>query len=146
MTKLFPFLLCVALSAYAAILEWDANIETNVAGYRVYRGTSSRLYTSVFDVGGFTVFPIVREPSRIIYFFAVTAYDADGLESDFSDEVSWTNKARPSVVGGLRISETNDCISVVLATSTNLVEWLEVFRTNVVTGTQEFFRTKIIVK
>ena len=99
-TKLFGCLLallCFAWSATAAVvvLEWDANTETNVVGYRVYAGGSSRVYESVFDVGNVTVrtndFPIGQ------HFVAVTAYDTDGLESEFSDEVALEIVAPPAL-------------------------------------------------
>ena len=87
---LFGFL---ALSAQAVTLEWDRNPETNVTGYRVYVGRQSRVYDSVLDVANQTMATIAARAGTS--FYAVTAYNADGLESDFSDEVSyappWTN-------------------------------------------------------
>jgi len=60
-----------------------------VAGYRVYMGRQPRVYDSVLDVGNQTVAQL-STTWRTTY-FAVTAYDTDGLESDFSDEVSYTS-------------------------------------------------------
>ena len=55
-------------------------------GYRVYRGEATRLYDNVVDVGNITActndFPLGK------HFVAVTAYDTDGLESDFSEELA----------------------------------------------------------
>ncbi|HMJ90625.1 MAG TPA: Ig-like domain-containing protein, partial [Candidatus Acidoferrum sp.] len=76
-------------SAQAASLEWNPNSETNLAGYRVYTGEATRGYTSVVDVGNTTQFPLNSLTPRKTFFFAVTAYDTDGLESDFSDEVTY---------------------------------------------------------
>jgi hypothetical protein len=75
-------------SAQAVTLEWEANSETNVAGYRVYTGRQSRVYDSVLDVGNQTLAQLATTPGTTYY--AVTAYDTEGLESDFSDEVSYT--------------------------------------------------------
>ncbi|HWN94042.1 MAG TPA: hypothetical protein VNT99_03330 [Methylomirabilota bacterium] len=90
-----PLLIVLALLApfahvFGATLEWDANPETNVVGYRVYVGTQSREYSTLSDVGLATFKTIDSLQPEQPYFFAVTAYDSDGLESDFSDEVTYT--------------------------------------------------------
>ena len=88
-------------------LQWDANTESDLAGYRVYYGTASRAYDqakgSGLDAGlntTFTVPGLVKGPT---YYFAITAYDNEvpSLESDYSDEVS-TNFA-PGAPKVLRI-------------------------------------------
>ena len=76
--------------AFEATLEWDANSEENVAGYRVYVGTQSREYSVTLDAGNQTQKRVLSLEAGQMYFFAVTAYTADGLESPFSDEVSYT--------------------------------------------------------
>lgn len=76
-----------------AILEWDANAETNVAGYKVYWGQASRDYNTVSDVGNVVTW---RNDFAIgHHYLAVTAYDTDGLESDFSEELSLEIVAPP---------------------------------------------------
>src|SRR5690349_3713163 len=81
-------LFCFAWSGSAAvvIVEWDANPETNVAGYRVYCGSGPRSYETVSDVGIATAF--TNDFPLRIHYVAVTAYDTDGLESAFSDELA----------------------------------------------------------
>jgi hypothetical protein len=71
----------------AVLILWSANPETNVVGYRVHHGPSPRRYIEVVDVGTNLSWVITNDAP--LTFFAVTAYDTDGLESDFSDEVSW---------------------------------------------------------
>jgi hypothetical protein len=79
--------LCVASKGRAAVvLEWDPNTEANVAGYRVYRGTEPRSYKTSFDAGIATAF--TNDFPLGLHYLAVTAYDRDGLESDFSDELA----------------------------------------------------------
>ena len=78
----------MGLFAHGVTLEWDRNPETNVTGYRVYAGRQSRVYDSVLDVTNQTVATIAAPAGKS--FYAVTAYNIDGLESDFSDEVSYT--------------------------------------------------------
>ncbi|HTD68060.1 MAG TPA: hypothetical protein VK846_16165 [Candidatus Limnocylindria bacterium] len=72
------------------VLEWDANPESSIAGYRVYIGLQSRQYDTNHEVGLATQMPLPPlEPCRT-YYFAVTAYDGDGIESEFSEEVTYT--------------------------------------------------------
>ena len=70
-------------------LQWDRNPESDVAGYRAYVGTTSATYDRVFDTGQELS---VRIPvtAGLTYYFAVTAYSGDGLESPFSDEIVYT--------------------------------------------------------
>jgi len=76
--------------AATPLLEWDANSEPGIAGYHVYRGTTSRNYSQVVDVGLQTSFPLTNLNAGTTYFFAVTAYDTNRLESMFSDELWYT--------------------------------------------------------
>lgn len=103
------FILAFALPCAAATLEWDANSETNLSGYKVYHGQLSR-YSSM--VRGYnlstnsttnTTFAITNLVNGANW-FAVTAFDTDGLESDYSDELFlvWTN--RPAKVQGVRFA------------------------------------------
>jgi hypothetical protein len=68
-------------------VEWDPNQEPNVIGYRVYIGTQSRVYATVMDVSNRTLLEYSAPAGTT--FFAVTAYDSDNIESDFSEEVSY---------------------------------------------------------
>ena len=65
-------------------LAWDPNPSPAIAGYRLYDGTASRTYTNVIDVGSVTTGTVSGLVSGVTYFFAVTDYDTNGLESDFS--------------------------------------------------------------
>jgi hypothetical protein len=68
-------------------LVWDANSEPDIAGYNVYYGRTSGTYVGFITVGGTTAVIGIRG-TRTVY-FAVTAYNTNGEESDFSDEVHW---------------------------------------------------------
>ncbi len=80
-------------------LAWDANTETNLTGYRVYQGLSSRNYTRVIEGTGLSTSRNVTALSEgVTYFFAVTAVNSSGLESDYSNEVRYTVPSSPSPV------------------------------------------------
>jgi fibronectin type 3 domain-containing protein len=71
-------------------LAWDPNTESDLAGYRIYRGMSSGNYDKVVDVGNVTTWTDTTLEVGQTYYFAATAYDTEGLESTFSNEVSYT--------------------------------------------------------
>ena len=68
-------------------LRWDKNSEPDIAGYNVYYGRVSGDYTHLETVTD-TMARIGVRGSRTVY-FAVTAFNANGLESEFSAEVHW---------------------------------------------------------
>jgi hypothetical protein len=93
----FAFVLsCLALASSAlaeqsVTLAWDPNPETDIGGYIVYYGSASRNYTNAINVGNVTTNTVRGLVDGATYFFAVTAYNTNGLESDFSDEVSYSS-------------------------------------------------------
>jgi fibronectin type 3 domain-containing protein len=70
-------------------LAWDANTEPDLAGYRVHYGTASGSYTTSVDVHKVTTSSIGTLTAGQTYYFAVTAYDASGNESGYSNPVSY---------------------------------------------------------
>ncbi len=85
-----PASISESLTENGATVTWDANTESDLSGYKVYYGTSSGNYFDVIDVGNTTSFLINGLLIETTYFFAVTAFDFSGNESEFSDEVSFT--------------------------------------------------------
>lgn len=82
-----------ALTGYAqqsVQLEWDANTESDLAGYKVYFGQASTNYSAPVDVGNTTTASVSNLSEGATYYFAVTAYSTSGLESPFSQEVVYT--------------------------------------------------------
>jgi hypothetical protein len=71
-------------------LTWDPNAEADLKGYRVYYGTSSGNYTSVIDVGNQVTCTVTGLTPGETYYFAATAYNNIGLESDYSTELVYT--------------------------------------------------------
>lgn len=71
-------------------LAWDPSPETNVVAYRIYYGVATGAYTNTVQVGKVTTATVSNLVAGIPYFFAATAVDEVGLESEFSAEVSGT--------------------------------------------------------
>ena len=74
-------------------LAWDPETDPNVTGYRVYYGTSSRNYPFNKDAGNNTTITVPNLQDGATYYFAVTAYNAAGIESGYSNEVSYSATA-----------------------------------------------------
>lgn len=87
LTVLFSFFLSTAEAAYLD-LAWSPNEEPDLAGYRIYYGTSSREYIGFVDAGRATTFRLDNLLDDVTYFVAITAYDTAGNESDFSAEAA----------------------------------------------------------
>jgi hypothetical protein len=80
-----------------ATLSWnppttytDGTPLTNLAGFNVYYGTASCSYLQVVNVGNVTAYTVTNLTDGVKYYFAVTAYDANGVESEYSNEASRT--------------------------------------------------------
>ena len=94
-------------SALAQIvsLEWDPNTDPQLAGYRIYYqagtpqspllGTGAEEGASPIDAGPEN-FQIITLPNDgRVYYFAITAYDASGYESAYSNIVA--NRPQPAL-------------------------------------------------
>lgn len=79
-----------------AALDWDApttNVDgtplTDLAGYRIHIGASSGTYTSSINVGNVTAYSMNNLVPGT-YYFVVTAYNTNGIESSYSNEADKT--------------------------------------------------------
>ena len=96
--------------SYSVTLAWNRSPDSNVIGYRVYYGPASGIYTNAIDVGNVTTNTVPGLTGGVTCFFAVTAYNAIGLESDFSTEISYT----PGVPGvQIRITPASQVVLTV---------------------------------
>jgi len=80
----------LAQGVFGADLAWNSNSETNIAGYRLYYGSTSGNYTQSVDVGNVTQATLSNLTAGSKYYAAVTAYSTASLESPKSAEVSFT--------------------------------------------------------
>ena len=98
-------------------LAWDANSETNLAGYKLYyenendiefySGTDANEGDSPIAISLLSLrdsdspaYTISGLEEGTFYYFALTAFDEDGMESDFSDEVGVMVEKEDSGAGG----------------------------------------------
>ncbi len=98
----FSLFLCPSGLAFHLTLEWDPNVDEDLAGYIVYYGTASRNYKYDVDIGDITSCTISGLVEGKKYFFAVTAYDEEGNESAYSREIAYpsTSFDPPSAASG----------------------------------------------
>jgi hypothetical protein len=76
-------------------LAWDSSPPSeNVEGYRVYYGVSSRAYTNYLGLGNVNSATVSNISHYVKYYYAVTARNLAGLESDYSEELSYTAIAK----------------------------------------------------
>lgn len=69
-------------------LAWDPSPDPGIASYKVYYGAASGNYTNSVSAGLATSLTISNLVQGVTFYFAATATDTNGLESDFSEEVS----------------------------------------------------------
>ncbi len=119
-------------------LAWDTSTNPTVVGYHLYWGAASRTYTNYVTVTGtnaVTIKPLVRGAPN---FFAVTAL-ANSLESDFSNEVSYTSPTLPLPPGGTHVAYFT------VQASGDLRGWCDVDNFGLpVDGEKDFFRLRIV--
>ena len=76
--------------AHGAYLRWNANTEEDVAGYKIYYGTSSDNYNWIVSVANDTQqydLSNLYLYEDVSYYIAITAYDSAGNESGLSSEL-----------------------------------------------------------
>ena len=88
---LFLFSLIWSSIGYSAevSLAWDPNNEPDLVGYTLYYGTSSGSYASSIPLGKVTAYTVTNLSDGVPYYFALTARNTTGLESGYSNQVSY---------------------------------------------------------
>ena len=124
-------------------LQWSPNSEDDLAGYKVFHGTQSGVYGFPVFVGKSTTHHMDNLSPDTTHYFAITAYDETGNESDPSQEVSKTIPVSlpPAVTSPApnSILEGTSATFTWQANETNVTEWwLNVGSTE---GTWDLFDT-----
>ena len=118
------FCFLTAASAADITLAWDPNSESDLAGYTVYykTGSSGTPYDGAGAVqgsSGITIplealsdsdnprFTLTGLPEETVYYLAVTAYNTQGIESGYSNEVSHLTASSAPVVTEYTITATS---------------------------------------
>jgi hypothetical protein len=84
-------LLCLSgVEALAVVLAWDRSPSTSVIGYLMSYGPAGGVYDTELDVGDVSQVSIGGLTPGHSYDFAVRAYDGEGHESVYSNEVTYT--------------------------------------------------------
>jgi hypothetical protein len=102
-TFLFPFL---GHSAQVT-LAWDSSQSPNVAGYKIYSGTSPGSYSQFTNVGSTNAYTLTNLTEGMTYYFAATAVGTGGIESAYSNQVNYT----------VPLSQANQTVYKVTATA-----------------------------
>ena len=89
----FFFMCGMACAASNVTFEWDANSETDLAGYRLYQSQTPGVYTfgdgnQVASILTGTETVTITGVSDGVYYWVLTAYDTHGNESGPSNEVT----------------------------------------------------------
>ncbi len=87
----------IATTPAAELIAWDA--VTGSTGYKVKYGTTSGTYPTVIDAKAVTAYLVTGLKNNTTYYLVVTAYGADGKETDNSAELSFKTLA----VSGLTV-------------------------------------------
>jgi hypothetical protein len=137
---------CASSARAASVtLGWEASTNSNVAGYNLYYGPSTRNYTNVVDAGPLPSCSVFGLVIGSTYYFAVTAYNDLGVESAPSSEITYTvpNAVYRPKIPATSVSRTNGSFGfdvrfdpgqrVIVQSSTDLVHWVSI-STNIMTN------------
>lgn len=130
--KYLIVLLLSFVTARAATINfaWDANTETNIAGYRLYTGNSSRSYYGSNDFGNVTTGTLSGLNNSARFYHALTAINTAGLESDFSSEVVALTPV-PVVPGFMASGVTESSVTLIWnAPANNIMRYFIAHSTN----------------
>lgn len=107
----------------AVALQWDANPESHLAGYKVLYGVSSGAYTRTVDVGNVTSFTLSGLTPDQVYYSVVVAYGTEGQEGPPSDEITFTAEPaqRPLAVESLPAPSAED--PALKASAPTVTDW-----------------------
>src|SRR5215471_5152946 len=98
-------------------LSWTANTDFDLAGYKVYYGTVSHHYDTSIYVDNVTAYAL-ESLKPTTYYFALTAIDTSGNESQFSNEAVLTLLPGTTFSGITLSGLTDDSVTINWLTDT----------------------------
>jgi len=127
---------------YRICFQWRTNSEPDLAGYRLYQGVESGMYTQRVDLPGAAISnACMIVPRGVTNYFTLTAYNWAGLESEPAGPL-FTN--RPPLQMEMQISQVTGMTNtfVAIEQSTDFVNWLRIYQVLVPPTTNDaaFFR------
>ena len=114
-------------------LAWDPSPDPFAVGYIIYYRTISNQYNAHIDVGAVTNTILNFLTNNITYYFVATAYSIVGLESIFSNEVSY--KVPPKISPVLSIMLLTDGTPQVMSKVCSLMPYTMLWTTNLISWT-----------
>lgn len=78
----------VVKTASDITMAWDASPDSAVTGYNIYYGTNTGVYINKLNVGNVLTTTVRVTPRGVLYYYVATAFDVNGIESPFSNEIS----------------------------------------------------------
>lgn len=102
------------IATYSLTVAWDQSSSPEVSGYRIYWGTASGNYTNSAAVGNVLTASINGLNFQRTYFLSATAIGPGGVESAFSNEITYT---KPCV---LKLTRSQNGPSTVMTLSTEI--------------------------
>lgn len=97
------------VEASGVTFVWNANSETDLAGYRLYQSQKAGTYGDAFvkEIVAGTETVAIENLADGEYFWVVTAFDTHGNESGYSNEVSLEiDTTPPACPGGVTVNIT----------------------------------------
>ena len=101
-------------------LEWNANTESDLGGYKLYATQNTNLWTYVKSVGLVTETTLLL-PDQGTWYFTLTATNTGGLESEQSNIAVYTTPVSPAKPTLLRIISATATRVSTITTATNLI-------------------------
>ncbi len=131
---LFATVSLPAGATQSVTLVWNSSTNTDAAGYNIYYGPASGIYTNVFSVGNVTNATVSGLADGTTYYFAAKAYNSSDVESGFSNEASYAVPSAAASMGSAVCSRGGFSFGVtgvsgykyVVQASTDMLNWVSV--------------------
>lgn len=122
-------------------LGWNAVSSTNVAGYALYSGTNSSNYITRIDAGTNITSTVASLQEGATYYFVVTSYNADGVESAPSAPITYLV---PGIITMTAPSKSGSPMTIhfpvapghsyTVQASTDMISWTNLWQTGTATS------------